>query len=97
MDINEGAIGDQVLRVELPDDADLGDFEIVEEAKPYREWCVPAALINARATVTLMDDEAYEEEMARRRAHNAARQKSLVAEIRRRDEMRRRRLREHEG
>lgn len=48
MDINEGAKGDQVLRVEFPDDVDLGDFELVEEHKPYREWCVPAALINAK-------------------------------------------------
>jgi hypothetical protein len=54
MDINEGATGDQVLRVEFPDDIDLGDFEIIEEQKPYREWCVPADLINERATVTLM-------------------------------------------
>ncbi len=57
MDINEGATGDQVLRVEFPDDVDLGDFELVEEHKPYREWCVPAALINARASVTLMSDD----------------------------------------
>lgn len=57
MDVNEGAKGDQVLRVEFPDDVDLGDFEVVEEQKPYREWCVPAALINTHATVTLMSDE----------------------------------------
>jgi hypothetical protein len=49
MDINEGAKGDQVLQVEFSDDVDLGDFEVVEEYKPYREWCVPAALINERA------------------------------------------------
>jgi hypothetical protein len=53
MSINEGATGDQVLQVEFPDDVDLDDFELIEEYKPYREWCVPAALINARATVTL--------------------------------------------
>ena len=57
MDINEGAKGDQVLQVEFPDDVDLGDFELIEEYKPYREWCVPAALINACATVTLMSAE----------------------------------------
>ncbi|MCX5042473.1 hypothetical protein OG921_04705 [Aldersonia sp. NBC_00410] len=37
MNINEGATGDQVLRVELPDDADLGEFGLVEENTPYRE------------------------------------------------------------
>ena len=53
MTVNEGAKGEQVLRVEL--EADMGDFEVIEEGKPYREWCVPAALINDRATVTLVD------------------------------------------
>jgi hypothetical protein len=55
MDVNEGAKGDEVLQVEFPDDVDLGDFELIEEHKPYREWCVPAALINEQATVTLID------------------------------------------
>ncbi|WP_131811902.1 hypothetical protein [Mycobacterium mantenii] len=56
LDVNEGTKGDQVLRVKLPDDIDIGDFEVIEEGKPYREWCVPAELINARATVTLLSD-----------------------------------------
>src|SRR5260370_37213563 len=51
MDINEGATGDQVLCVEWPDDVSLDEFEIIEDEKPYREWCVPAALINSRASV----------------------------------------------
>ena len=61
MDINEGAKGDQVLRVEVPNDVDLGEFEIIEDGKPYREWCVPAALINKRSTVTLMTDDELED------------------------------------
>lgn len=56
MDINEGAKGDQVLRVEFPGDIDLAEFELIE-GKPYREWCVPAALVNERATVSLLTDE----------------------------------------
>ncbi len=60
MTINEGATGDQVLRVEIPDDVDLRDFELIEDGKPYREWCVPAALINTHATVTLMTDRELE-------------------------------------
>jgi len=60
MDINEGAKGDQVLRVELPGDVDLTDFEVIEYGKPYREWCVPAVLINTLATVTLMSDDELE-------------------------------------
>ena len=39
----EGAQGDQVLRVEFPDGVNLDEFELVDEFKPYREWCVPAA------------------------------------------------------
>lgn len=61
MDINEGAKGDQVLRVEFGDDVDLGDFELIQEGCPYREWCVPATLINERATVTLMSESDVDE------------------------------------
>lgn len=60
MTINEGAKGDQVLRVELPDDVDLGGYEVIEDGKLYREWCAPAALINAQGTVTLMTDDELE-------------------------------------
>jgi hypothetical protein len=54
LDGNEGTKGGQVLRVEFPPDVDLDDYELIEELKPYREWCVPAALINELATVTLI-------------------------------------------
>jgi hypothetical protein len=33
VDINEGAKGDQVFRVEFPDDVDLSEYEIIEEAR----------------------------------------------------------------
>jgi hypothetical protein len=66
MDVNEGATGDQVLKVEFPDDVDLDDFELVEEGKPYREWCVPAALINERATLTLMSEDEVDAAWAER-------------------------------
>ncbi len=55
MTVNEGAKGDQVLRVEIPGYVDLADFELIEDGKPYREWCVPAALVNEHATVELID------------------------------------------
>jgi hypothetical protein len=57
IDVNEGAKGDEVLRVDFPDSVDLDAFEIIEDEKPYREWCVPAALINDQATVALMSDD----------------------------------------
>jgi hypothetical protein len=61
MTVNEGATGEQGPRVEFPDDIDLDDFELVEEHKPYREWCVPASLINDCATVTLMGEDDLDE------------------------------------
>jgi hypothetical protein len=33
---------------------------VAEDGKPYREWCVPAVVINARAVVTLMTDDELE-------------------------------------
>lgn len=45
MDVNEGANGDQVLRVEFPDDVDLGDFVLVEEHKPVNTIIVPSGSI----------------------------------------------------
>lgn len=52
LDENEGANGDTLLRVVIPD-GDLSDYEWIEEGKPYREFLVPAALINQTATVTI--------------------------------------------
>jgi hypothetical protein len=57
VDVNQGASGDQVLAVDLSDDVLLGEFELVEEGKPYREWCVPANLINTHGTVQLLTDD----------------------------------------
>lgn len=54
MDVNEGATGDEVLSVDLC--ADLDEYELIEDGKPYREWCVPAALINEHAVVNPSDD-----------------------------------------
>lgn len=63
LDCNEGAKGDQVLKVEFADDFNLDYYEIVEEEhmSTYREWCVPAALINTHAAVTLLSEEEVEE------------------------------------
>jgi len=46
LDVNEGARGDDVIEVDIPQDVNLTAYEIVEELKGYREWCVPAALLN---------------------------------------------------
>jgi hypothetical protein len=64
--VNEGAKGEDVLAVTLPDDVDLGDYELGQEGSTYREWCVPANLINALGSVRLLTSE-EEEEYVRRR------------------------------
>ena len=46
------------------DDVDLDPLAIVEESAPAgwrREWCMPAELLNDRATVTLVDDAERDE------------------------------------
>lgn len=51
----EGAAGDALLEVTLREGIDLAGFELVEDTKPYREWCVPAALLNELATLRLVE------------------------------------------
>lgn len=57
LDRNEGAHGDALLAVDLPAAvaATLDVYEWVEDGKPYREWLVPAALLNDHAQVELLD------------------------------------------
>lgn len=45
------------------DEADLDEYEWVQEGCAYREWLVPASVINTRGTVRLVDasdDELFE-------------------------------------
>jgi hypothetical protein len=59
--IQEGAQGDALLEVTMDlSESDLADYEWIEEGKPYREWLIPAALINARMSVRLVDEEEIE-------------------------------------
>jgi hypothetical protein len=51
LDTNEGVRGDMLLRITLPlGRRELDKYEWVEESKPYREWQLPAALVNSRHT-----------------------------------------------
>jgi len=56
LDLNDGAAGDVLFEItlELPDTA-IAEYEWVEEGKPYREWLMPAALLNARAKLSEVD------------------------------------------
>lgn len=49
LDANEGAFGDTLLRLVLrAGPRELRKHEWVEDGKGYREWQLPAALVNAR-------------------------------------------------
>jgi len=41
--------------IEIPEE-DISDLEWVEEGKPYREWLVPAALLNSYGPPVVTDD-----------------------------------------
>lgn len=66
LDVNEGCKGEDVIAIDLPEDLDLDEFEIVEELKGYREWCVPAELINSRGRLRLLTEDEVDDATAAR-------------------------------
>ena len=44
-DANEGASGDDLLAVEIPEEA-IAEYEWVQDLPGYREWLVPAEIVN---------------------------------------------------
>jgi len=57
VDCNEGAKGDVLLSIELAaSENELADFEIVEDGKTWREWIVPAKLLNAGPRALLRNE-----------------------------------------
>src|SRR5437868_4547801 len=62
LDQNEGAKGVTLLIVDLDvPEADLAEFEWVqEESGGYREWLIPAAIINPAAVISLAPDDESE-------------------------------------
>ena len=57
LDENEGACGDTLLEVstDLTED-ELSEYCWDEPDKPYREFLIPAAIINPRMTVRVVED-----------------------------------------
>jgi hypothetical protein len=56
--VNEGCTGDTLLRVTLNlSESKAADWEWVEEGKPYREWQIPADIINRCGVVALVEDD----------------------------------------
>jgi len=58
LDINEGADGEVVFEVEVPEPA-LSEYEWIEEGKPYREFLVPAEVVNRWRVVEVTYDEEW--------------------------------------
>ena len=55
--VNEGASGEEVLEIVLPDGVDLSDFdELIEELTSHREWIIPADVLN-RGQIRLLSEE----------------------------------------
>jgi hypothetical protein len=58
IDCNEGAKGDELLEVSLAEDCcDLDYYELIMEGRRYREWCLPAEILNRYGKVRLLSDE----------------------------------------
>ena len=49
-----------MLAVEIDEDL-LADYEVIEDGKPYREWCAPAELVNGNAVVVLLTQDELDE------------------------------------
>ena len=54
LDNSEGASGEALLQVEIAEEI-LTDYEWVEEGKPYREWLVPADILNKDGQIKLTE------------------------------------------
>jgi hypothetical protein len=53
LDNSEGASGEALLQIDIAEEL-LTAFEWVEEGKRFREWLVPAAVLNDAGTVRLV-------------------------------------------
>jgi hypothetical protein len=58
-DVNSGGLGGESLLVVTFDgpEEEIADFEWIEAGKGYREWLIPAALVNSRMTVRLAQED----------------------------------------
>lgn len=59
--IDEGAVGEDLFEIEIPAHVDIREYELIQPRSPYREWCVPADLLNNRCAVRLLNADAKTE------------------------------------
>jgi hypothetical protein len=56
LDCNEGANGNALIRIELAkEESEIASFEWIEDGKPYREWLIPAALLNSAGKLEIQE------------------------------------------
>lgn len=55
LDGNEGAEGEDLLSVEIPDEL-FAEYEWIEDGKPYREALIPAEKVNSLGRPKLIDE-----------------------------------------
>jgi len=56
LNLNEGAGGDTLLAIEIPENA-IAEYEWIEDGKPYREFLIPASLANQYGPPKIVEDE----------------------------------------
>jgi hypothetical protein len=49
--------GEQLLEISLPAEIDISPFEIFAPRAPWREWCVPAGILNQYGKTRLLPDD----------------------------------------
>ena len=59
LDVGQGARGRDLLCLDIPDDV-LEPFEWIEEEKPYREFLLPAEIVNSYGPPELCDEDDYD-------------------------------------
>jgi hypothetical protein len=59
LDIGQGAKGRDLLCLDIPDDV-LEPYEWIEEGKTYREFLLPAEIVNSHGPPDLCDEDDYD-------------------------------------
>ena len=59
LDFGQGAKGKAVFLLEIPEDV-VKPYEWIEEGNPYREFLIPAEIVNSYGPPELVDEDEYD-------------------------------------
>lgn len=59
LDFGQGAKGEDLFLLDIPED-EMSPFEWIEDGKPYREFLVPAEIVNRYGPPELIDEDDYD-------------------------------------